>query len=224
MPEMNAKRMQPTPALLERLDRAFLGHGYAALPMVGLAKACELSVRALYYYFENKEEAFRASTQYFNDVGLAAGFAAGRAMRENGGSALDILTEIINVRYGLMRRKANASPHVAELSAEVTKRCNDIVIAVVHYFESELAKVIVELQQAKLLAIRADLTPEQVARALANGARGVNQRMPPVAPDDLNDAYREMWSFVLYGCADLPLGADDAPHAAAATKPAIRRR
>jgi len=210
MRETARKRLHPSPALLERVDNAFLGHGYGALSMLGLAKACDLSARALYYYFQNKEEAFRASVQYGNDVALNASLAAGRAQRARGGSALDVLSEILITRYGIVRRKANASPHMLELNAEVFKRCNDIVTAVALYFEAELAKVVVELQQARLLALRADLTVEQAARALANGARGVNQRLPPVAPDDLAESYREMCRFILYGCADTPIGAEDA--------------
>src|SRR5262249_33945337 len=77
------------------------------------------------------------------------------------------------------------------------------------YFEAELAKVIVELQQVRLLALRADLTADHAARALANGARGVNQRLPPIPPDDLAENYREMCRFILYGCADMPMEAED---------------
>jgi AcrR family transcriptional regulator len=196
--------------LLERVDNAFLGHGYGALSMLGLAKACELSARALYYYFQNKEEAFRASVQYANDVALNASLAAGRVQKAKGGGALDVLSEILNVRYGIVRRKANASAHVVELNSEVFKRCNDIVTSVALYFEAELAKIIAELQEQRLLALRADLTPAQAARALANGARGVNQRLPPVPPEDLAESYREMCRFILYGCADMPMGAEDA--------------
>lgn len=211
MREAGKKRLHPSPALLERIDNAFLSYGYGALSMLGLAKACDLSARALYYYFQNKEEAFRASVQYSNDVGLNAGFAAGRAERAKGGTALDVLSEILNVRYGMVRRRANASPHVVELNSEVFKRCNDIVTAVALYFEAELAKVISELHKARLLALRADLSPDQAAWALANGARGVNQRLPPLAPDDLAESYREMCRFILYGCADTPaMNAEDA--------------
>lgn len=209
MRETGTKRLQPSPGLLERVDDAFLRHGYGALSMLGLAKACNLSARALYYYFPNKEKAFRAAVQYSNDVGLNAGFAAGREKWANGGTALDVLSEILSVRYGIVRRKANASPHVVELTAEVFKRCNDIVTAVALYFEAELAKVIVELGDARLLALRADLTPDQAARALANGARGVNQRLPPLGPDDLAEGYREMCRFILYGCADTPMNAEE---------------
>ena len=37
--------------------------------------------------------------------------------------------------------------------------------------------------------LRKVVTAKQLAQALANGARGVNQRLPPVAPEDLTAHY-----------------------------------
>src|ERR1700744_1964243 len=100
MAGMAKAKSRPSPALMQRVQRAFLDHGYSELSMRGLASACDFSPRALYHYFSSKEEAFRASVQYHNDLALAAGFASGRARRAAGGSALDILAEIMNERYG----------------------------------------------------------------------------------------------------------------------------
>lgn len=171
---MAKKRLQPGPDLLLRVDKAFLDHGYRRLTMLGLAEACGFTARALYYYFANKEQAFRATVRYHNEVSLRAGFSAGRALRADGGSALDVLAGIINIRFGATRHKANASPHLVELNAEVFKRCNDIVTAVAVSFEAELAKLIAELEGAGLMKLRTDVTPAQAAQAVANGARGVN--------------------------------------------------
>jgi len=198
-------KIRPNPTLMQRVEKAFLDHGYSELSMRGLASACDFSTRALYHYFSNKGQAFRSSVQYQNDLALAAGFAAGRVRWADGGSALDIVAEIMNVRFGETRRKANASRHLVELNAEVFKRCNDIVTAVALFFEAELAKLVTELESAGLLRLRQGVTPDQVAQALANGARGVNQRLPPVAPDDLAARYRDMCGFILYGCADIPV-------------------
>jgi len=135
---------------------------------------------------------------------MSAGFAAGRKRGSEGGNALQILTEIINIRYGETRRLSNASPHLVELNAEVFTRCNDIVKDVAIFFEAELAKLIVELQAAGVVRLRWEVTAEQLAQALANGARGVNQRIPTVAPEDLASRYGEMCRFILYGCAEVP--------------------
>lgn len=201
---MAKRKISPPPALLLKVEKAFHDFGYRELSMLGMAKACDLSTRALYNYFDNKEEAFRCVVQFRNDLALTTGFAAGRQQRENGGSALDILSAILNIRYGDTRRRGNASPHVIELNAEVFTRCNDIVMTVALFFEAALAKEIIELARAGLLQLRDDVNAEQLSRALSNGARGVNQRLPPVPPPELEYRYREMCQFVLYGGAELP--------------------
>jgi AcrR family transcriptional regulator len=201
---MAKRKFQPAPALMLRVEKAFAEFGYRDLTMRALAKACDFSARALYFYFSNKEEAFRAAIRFRNDLALTTGFAAGRTHWARGGGALDILADIINVRYGDTRRIANASPHLVELNAEVFTRCNDIVTEVALAFEADLAELIVELQHAGLLRLGAGTTAKAVAEAFANGARGVNQRLPPVAPKDLARRYREMCGFILYGCVETP--------------------
>ena len=200
---MPKKKLQPSPAMLLQMEQALFAHGYSGLTMEQFADACNFSRRALYFYFSNKPEVFRAIVRYRNELGLTTGFAAGRKRWSEGGNALEILAEIINIRYGDLRRVAHTSPHLVELNSEVFRRCNDIVRDVAIYFESELAKLILELQRDGLLQLRPDVTAEQLAQALANGARGVNQRIPAVAPEELEHRYRDMCRFILYGCAEM---------------------
>ena len=204
---MAAKKLDPSPELLFQLERAFLAHGYRALTMEKLADACNFSRRALYFYFSSKAEVFRAVNVFRNEMALSTGFAAGRKRWADGGNALEILSEIIDVRYGDTRRLSNASKHLVELNAEVFARCNDIVKDVAVRFENELTQFIVELQHAGLFQLRPDVAAEQLAQALANGARGVNQRLPAVRPDEFTSRYREMSRFILYGCAEMPTAA-----------------
>jgi AcrR family transcriptional regulator len=199
------KKLQPTPAKMRLVQKAFLEHGYG-LSMRELAKACDLSPRALYYYFSSKEEAFRAMVRFGNESRLDTCFVAGRKRLAEGGSVLDVIAEVIDVRYGDTRRQSNASQHLIELNAEVFRRCVDIVVEVTHLFEMELAKLIDELQQAGRLRLRAGVAPEHLSKALANGARGINQRAPAAAPDEFAGLYREMCGFLLYGSAELPPG------------------
>jgi AcrR family transcriptional regulator len=200
---MASKKLQPSPALLFQIGATFRAYGYKALTMEKLAEACNFTRRALYFYFSNKAEAFRAYNLFRNEEALSTSFAAGRKRWTDGGNALEIISEIINIRYGDTRRLANASKHVVELNAEVFTRCNDIVRDVALIFEADLAKLIIELQGAGLLQLRPDVTAEQLSQALANGARGVNQRLPAVAPDELANRYRDMCRYILYGCAEM---------------------
>jgi len=200
---MPKKKLQPSPAMLLHMEQALFTYGYSDLTMEQLADACNFSRRAHYFYFSNKPEVFRAIVRYRNELGLTTGFAAGRKRWSEGGNALEIVAEIINIRYGDLRRIAHTSPHLVELNSEVFRRCNDIVRDVAIYFESELAKLILELQRDGLLHLRPDVTAEQLAQALANGARGVNQRIPAVAPEEVEYHYRDMCRFILYGCAEM---------------------
>jgi AcrR family transcriptional regulator len=187
------------------MEQALFAYGYSDLTMERLAEACNFSRRALYFYFSSKPEVFRAIVRFRNDLGLSTGFATGRQLWSEGANALEILSEIINIRYGDLRRLVHGTPHLVELNSEVFRRCNDIVKDVALYFENELAKFILELHRDGLLHLRADVTAEQLAQALANGARGVNQRLPAVAPEELENRYREMCRFILYGCAEMPM-------------------
>jgi AcrR family transcriptional regulator len=215
---MASKKLQPSPALLFQIESTFLAHGYSALTMERLAESCNFSRRALYFYFSSKAETFRAFILFRNEVALSTSFAAGRKRWSEGGNALEILAEIINIRYGDTRRIANASKHVVELNAEVFTRCNDIVRDVALIFEADLAKLIIEMQRAGLVRLRAELTAEQLSQALCNGARGVNQRLPPVAPEDLADRYRDMCRYILYGCAEMSAPRRRAPRKKAKSK------
>jgi hypothetical protein len=53
--------------------------------------------------------------------------------------------------------------------------------------------------------LRKGVTAKQLAQALASGACGVNQRLPPVAPEDLAAHYHDMCRYILYGGMELPV-------------------
>jgi AcrR family transcriptional regulator len=201
---MPKKKLQPSPAMLLHMEQALFTHGYSGLTMEQFAEACNFSRRALYFYFSNKQEVFRAVVRFRNELGLTTGFAAGRKRWSEGDNALDILADVINIRYGDLRRIAHTSPHLVELNSEVFRRCNDIVKDVAVYFEIELAKLVLELQRGGLLHLHSGVTAEQLAQALANGARGVNQRVPAVPPEDLEYHYHDMCRLILYGGAEMP--------------------
>jgi AcrR family transcriptional regulator len=191
--------IKPRPDLLQRVNQAFLDHGYSGLSMMEMAKACGFTQRALYYYFSNKEDAFRAMIQHRNEEAIELGFAAGRTIRAKGGSALDILAEILDVRYGETRRRVMRSPHTVELNAEAFKRCRDNMIQSAISFQAELAELIFDLQNSRLLKLNGHFTAAQIAQGLADGGRAVNQALPPIEAEDFKGRYRQMTEMVLYG-------------------------
>jgi len=201
---MSKKMIKPGRDLLQKVNQAFLDHGYSGLSMVGLAKACGFTQRALYYYFNNKEDAFRAVIQDRNDQAVELGRQAGKAARAQGGSALDIFAEILDIRYGDTRRRVMQSPHTVELNAEAFKRCRDLMIQSAIAFQGELAELIVDLEECRMLKLNGRFTPAQIAQGLADGGRAVNQALPPIESEDFKGRYRQMSEMVLYGCAKIP--------------------
>jgi AcrR family transcriptional regulator len=201
---MSKTMIKPGRDLLHRVNQAFLDHGYSGLSMVVMARACGFTQRALYYYFSNKEQAFRAALADRNDEVVDLALQAGKAMRAKGGSALDILAEILDVRYGETRRILTRSPHTVELNAEAFKRCRDLMIQSAVAFQGELEKLIVDLEKNRKLKLNGRYTAAQISQALADGGRAVNQSLPPIAAEAFSARYRQMCEMVLYGCAKMP--------------------
>jgi AcrR family transcriptional regulator len=201
---MPKKMIKPGPDLLTQVNQAFLDNGYSGLSMVRLAKVCGFTQRALYYYFSNKEEAFRAMIAFRQAESIKLGLEAGRTMLAKGGNALDVLTRILDVRYGDTRRRVIRSPHTVELNAEAFKRCRDLMIKSAIAFQADLENVIADLQASRMLKLNHRFTPAQIAQALADGGRAVNQALPPIASEDYSARYRQICEMVLYGCAVLP--------------------
>lgn len=189
----------PTHDLMLRVRSAFLARGYDGLTMVDLAQACGFTRRALYHYFNGKEAAYRAVIGHFNAVAVAQGLEAGAAMRRRGGGALDILAETLDVRYGDTRRSLNTSAHILELNAEAFRRCRDLMIESAVTFHEELESMIRELVADGLMSLKADLSAKSLAQLLTDGARGVNQSLPPIASDDYAGRYRQMVDAILFG-------------------------
>lgn len=112
--------------------------------------------------------------QFRTDEAVELAREAGQVTRAKGGSALDILTEILDVRYGNTRRRVVGSPHTVELNAEAFRRCRDIMIRSAVAFQAELEELIVELEKGRMLKLNGRFTAAQIAQGLADGGRAVN--------------------------------------------------
>ena len=71
-------------------------------------------------------------------------------------------------------------------------------------FQAELEKLIVDFHYNKLLILTGRFTAAQIAQALADGGRAVNQALPPIAANDFSARYRQTCEMILYGCAATP--------------------
>jgi AcrR family transcriptional regulator len=185
--------------MTRRLTQAFLDHGYDQLNMTGLAEAVDLTRRSLYNYFSNKEEAFRFVIERENAIAVKLGMDAGYAKLKAGEDAIEILTEVVNVRYGENRRRLMISPHAAEINDQAFRRCRDLMVGSAIDFQAQLADLIVALLQAQRLTLRPGMAAAGMAQLIADGARGTNQSLPPIASDQLEGRYRQMVAAILFG-------------------------
>jgi AcrR family transcriptional regulator len=193
--------LNPRDILLQKLQRAFLAHGYEQITMIGLAKAADMSRRSLYNYFPNKEEAFRAAIKWGNQNNIALGQMAAANAKAAGAGALEILVAFADARYGETRRELSASPHAVEINDQAFKRCRDIMIDAAVSSQERLAEILLELQDAELVRWRANYPAGQLAQLFSDAARGVNQTLPPRPAVSLPERYREIFAALLGGVA-----------------------
>jgi AcrR family transcriptional regulator len=190
--------------LAARLRQAFLDHGYEQMTMSGLAELCGFSRRALYHHFSSKEEAFRHWLDFYGRESIAKGLAAGRKVMDEGGSAVDVLTETMNVRYGDARRRLSRSPHALEINDQAFRRARDIMVGAAVDFQARVAEMLVEMAARRLIRLKPGIEPATLAQSLCDGARGTNQSLPPIPIDELHLRYRQIITALLFGAAQPP--------------------
>jgi len=199
-PQFDPARLRVTARVREAFDR----YGYTALSMSVLARACGLTRRGLYHHFSNKEEAFRAALWLENIERLAEGTRAARDVLESGGSTLDVVAALLDVRFGVTRRRLALSPHAKEINDMAFLIAEDTMMYVAARINEILTGILQELVALRRLRINADVAPDHLASLLTDGARGVNQARPPIPPEKLAQRYRDMSAAILFGCATVP--------------------
>ena len=191
----------PRLKIIQRAHAAFFREGYSRMTMTALADACGLTRRGLSHHFKNKDEVFRAMIVRGNQEAFESSAWAARAMLARGGSALDVVAEWLDTRFGDVRRGVARSPHGEEMNAMAFKIANDIMIEVSHETHAELARLLDDLAARGLLRLRPGVTAREAAQLIGDGARGVNQARPPIPSGQIAARYRRIAEAILYGCA-----------------------
>ena len=193
--------MTPSPELLARVTKAFMDRGYQHMTMVALSESCGFTRRSIYNYFANKDEAFRAMFREYNRVILDQAWRHAADLRQSGLSVLDIISGLLDIRYGDVWRLLKASPHAAEIKGTAFALCLDIMMELAESFQRDLASLIDELVVEGRLTVKSTFTTEQLAQMLADAARGVNQIYPAADIEALSLQYRRTCEAILYGYA-----------------------
>ena len=120
---------------------------------------------------------------------------------EAGASAVDVLVETMNVRYGDARRRLARSPHALEINDQAFRRARDMIINVAIDFQARVVELLIELEARRLIGLKPGVTRETLAQTLCDGARGTNQAVPPIPIDDLHLRYRQIIEAILFGAA-----------------------
>lgn len=199
-PDFDPARLRVT----ARVREAILRYGYEALSMSVLAQACGLTRRGLYHHFSNKEDAVRAALWLENIERMAEGTRTARGVLESGGGALDVVAALLDVRFGVTRRRLAQSPHAKEINDIAFVIAEDMMMYVAARINEILAGLLQELVALKRLRINDGVAPEYLASLLTDGARGVNQARPPIPSEKLAQRYRDMSAAILFGCATVP--------------------
>ncbi len=194
--------MTPSQELLQRILKAYMDRGYQHMSMVALSHACGFTRRTLYNYFPNKDEAFRAMFRQFNLDIIDRAWAHVALVRDTGGSALDIVADLIDIRYGDLWRTLEASPHAAEIKGISFVLCTDIMIELAQSFQADFVRLIEDLVTEGRLRLKADFTAAQLVQMLTDSARGVNQVYPQASLENLSRQYRQNCQAILYGYAE----------------------
>lgn len=210
--------MQPSSQMMDHVRTAFYAYGFRELSMGTLAAGCGYTRRNLYNYFSNKEAAFRALIQYTNAEQGQRGINAGRALLDQGFGALDVVTEVLVVRYVPVRQRASRSPHAREINNEAFRLCHDIMVRSAIVFTNGLKNIIADLEKSGRLQMKPGVSHLQLAQMLGDGVRGINQNLPEVAAASLPGRYRLMCQAILFGGATETAAAPAARKAARAVK------
>lgn len=188
--------------ILQKTAPLLLAQGYYALTMTGIASACGLTRRALYHHFRNKEDLLRDMLVMKNIVARDAADWAARKAIARGGSALDVVSEWLDSRFGDTRRAIARAPGGEDLNRAVFSIANDIMIEVSRETNARLAALLDELCRLGKLKLKPGRGTAELADIISDGARGVNQLRPPIPPDQIAQRYRRIAEAILYGFAN----------------------
>ena len=190
--------------LVFRITRVFLEHGCEAMTMSDLARHCGMTRRGLYHHFSSKDEAFRETIRLGNERTRRESLAEGERLIAEGAGLLDVVTGILDVRYGETRRVLAASPFAQEVNDYAFRICRPVMVEAARLFQADFVTLLEGMLAAKAIDLKAEMTVETLVQILCDGARGTNQSFSAPTPDGIRDRYRQMSKAILFGTVANP--------------------
>ena len=158
-------------AILDAAFRRFARYGYRRTSLGDIAEEVGLSRPALYHYFRNKEDVFRALSQRIN-AGVVAAIAA--AAMQDGLALEERLYAVMAARVGWAFDLLHASEHGRELIDEKNRLCGPTSAETNARFAAVIATI---LQQAagrgEIELGRLEMSPDEAAALLVACLEGV---------------------------------------------------
>lgn len=185
--------------LVFRISEIFLEHGCEAMTMSELARHCQLTRRGLYHHFSSKEEAFRETIRLGNEKTRRESLAEGERLIADGAGLLEIVTGIIDVRYGNTRRRLAKSPHAYEVNDYAFRICRPVMVEAARLFQADFVALMNRLAASGGFALKSGMRMEMLVQLICDGARGTNQSVIAPAPEEIRERYREMNRAILFG-------------------------
>ena len=191
--------------LVSNITQSFLDHGYEAMTMSKLAKYCNITRRGLYHHFSSKEEAFQAMVRQNNERTRQGSLREGTRLFSAGANVLDIVTAVLDVRYGDTRRRLVLSPFALEVNDYAFRLCRPEMVEAATVFQADFASLLQQIMANGQLTLRPTISVETLVQLLCDGARGTNQSFFAPSPEEITARYRQMSQAILFGCAE-PVG------------------
>jgi AcrR family transcriptional regulator len=193
----------PRDYLLIQADKVFNAFGYRHTSMGEIARVAGVSRQGLYHHFANKPQLFAAVIEMVHADTINEAAAARDAARTGGAGLEDVVTAMLDARFGELLRAVMGSPHHDELLDEISKRCADVVTAHAIRFHKMLIEVIQDEIDSGRFRLADDVRPDDLALAFATIARGINIKQPPPNPGDVRDDYARHVRLILRGAGVL---------------------
>jgi AcrR family transcriptional regulator len=191
----------PRLTIIHKIVPLFLAQGYYPVTMTGIADACGLTRRALYHHFRSKEDVLRVMLVAQNRLARDTADWAAQKTMARGGSALEVVSEWLDSRFGNTRRNIARAPGGEDLNRAAFSIANDILIEVSRETNARLTALLEELCRRGKLRLKPGRSAAELAEIIADGARGVNQQRPSIPASEIAPRYRRMAEAILYGIA-----------------------